>query len=250
MKETTKLPTVLLKKVLHRNEVQLLLVFTYNNYLKEKIKNTGGYNWSQTLKAWYIGYTAENIARIKEVLKNDVNFKLDASIYHTIEVKPTRKLRVISEENKEIIRLYVKYLKGKCYSESTVKTYFTFVADFIDYIADKPLAELNNRDVEQCIELCMQYNPQELVMKQGEKNVLIVNAQGREVVPIVPNDNVVDTTSAGDAFNGVYIGARASGFAPKTAALAASAAASKVIETPGAIMPKELFDDFWKSYNL
>ncbi|GAC15346.1 sugar kinase [Aliiglaciecola lipolytica] len=105
-------------------------------------------------------------------------------------------------------------------------------------------------DVEQCIELCMQYNPQELVMKQGEKNVLIVNAQGREVVPIVPNDNVVDTTSAGDAFNGVYIGARASGFAPKTAALAASAAASKVIETPGAIMPKELFDNFWKSYNL
>ena len=152
MKETTKLPTVLLKKVLHRNEVQLLLVFTYNNYLKEKIKNTGGYNWSQTLKAWYIGYTAENIAMIKDVLKNDVNFKLDASLYHRIEVKPTRKLRVISEENKQIIRLYVKYLKGKCYSESTVKTYFTFVADFIDYIADKPLAELNNRDVEQCIE--------------------------------------------------------------------------------------------------
>ena len=76
MKETTKLPTVLLKKVLHRNEVQLLLVFTYNNYLKEKIKNTGGYNWSQTLKAWYIGYTAENIARIKEVFstKQELHF--------------------------------------------------------------------------------------------------------------------------------------------------------------------------------
>ncbi|GAA6184581.1 sugar kinase [Aliiglaciecola sp. NS0011-25] len=105
-------------------------------------------------------------------------------------------------------------------------------------------------DVEQCIELCMQYSPKELVMKQGEKNVIIINEGGREVVPIVPNDNVVDTTSAGDAFNGVYIGARVSGFDPKTSALAASAAASKVIETPGAIMPKDLFENFWQSYKL
>jgi 2-dehydro-3-deoxygluconokinase len=104
--------------------------------------------------------------------------------------------------------------------------------------------------VQQCIEFCQQYAPHEIVMKQGEKNVHIVNYQGTEVVPIVANNNVVDTTSAGDAFNGVYIGARVSGFAAKDAALAASAAASKVIETPGAIMPKSLFDDFWQAYQL
>ncbi|GAB2694009.1 sugar kinase [Aliiglaciecola aliphaticivorans] len=105
-------------------------------------------------------------------------------------------------------------------------------------------------DVEECIGLCMQYSPKELVMKQGEKNVIIVNEQGREIVPIVANDNVVDTTSAGDAFNGVYLGARVSGFDLKTSALAASAAASKVIETPGAIMPRDLFESFWQSYQL
>jgi 2-dehydro-3-deoxygluconokinase len=105
-------------------------------------------------------------------------------------------------------------------------------------------------EVEQCIEFCQQYEPQELVMKHGEKNVHIVNAQGTEIVPIIANSNVVDTTSAGDAFNGVYIGSRVSGFAPRTSALAASAAASKVIETPGAIMSKPLFDNFWNSYKL
>lgn len=106
------------------------------------------------------------------------------------------------------------------------------------------------KDVQQCIEFCQQFNPQELVMKQGEKNLHISNAHGSVIVPIVANDNVVDTTSAGDAFNGVYLGARVSGFDSNIAALAASAAASKVIETPGAIMPKSLFDRFWTAYDL
>lgn len=105
-------------------------------------------------------------------------------------------------------------------------------------------------EVQDCIEFCQQYSPQELVMKQGEKSVHIVNFQGKEIVPIVANNNVVDTTSAGDAFNGVYLGARVSGYGAKASALAASAAASKVIETPGAIMPKRLFDTFWTDYGL
>jgi 2-dehydro-3-deoxygluconokinase len=106
------------------------------------------------------------------------------------------------------------------------------------------------QDVEQCIDFCQQFAPRELVIKQGEKNVHIIHAQGRVTVPVVASQHVVDTTSAGDAFNGVYIGARLSNFSPTSAALAANAAASKVIETPGAIMPKTLFDAFWKTYPL
>lgn len=103
-------------------------------------------------------------------------------------------------------------------------------------------------DVEECIAFCMKYQPTELVMKQGEQTVHVVTSAGRERIPVVVNNNVVDTTSAGDAFNGVYLGARASNYDIKTAALAASAAASKVIETPGAIMPRPLFDEFWNEY--
>lgn len=152
MKKTTPLPTLLLKKVVHRNELQLLLLFNYDHYLKEKIKTIHGYNWSQTLKGWYTAFTSENIAILKEVLKNDVCFKLDASIYENIQLKRVKKQRIISEDNKQIIRLYVKYLKGKCYSESTVKTYFTFVADFFDYIQNTPITSISNRTVEQFIE--------------------------------------------------------------------------------------------------
>jgi 2-dehydro-3-deoxygluconokinase len=104
------------------------------------------------------------------------------------------------------------------------------------------------KNVEECIQFCMQFNPSELVMKQGEQTVHVVTEAGRESIPVVANNNVVDTTSAGDAFNGVYLGARASGLDIRSSALAASSAASKVIETPGAIMPKPLFEQFWNEY--
>ncbi|WP_299522316.1 tyrosine-type recombinase/integrase [uncultured Lutibacter sp.] len=146
-------PTLLLKKVLHRNKLRLLLVFPYNEPIISKIRKIDGYLWSQTLKGWYTDYTSKNIDFIKQTLKNDVLFKLDDSVYNKgLKIKTERKPREISEENKVIIRAYVKYLKGKCYSESTVKTYFTFVADFIDYIKDTPLNTLTNRIVEQFIE--------------------------------------------------------------------------------------------------
>ena len=146
-------PSLLLKKVLHRNKLRLLLIFPYNNAIISKVKNIEGYSWSQTLKGWYTNYNTKNIDFIKQTLKNDVVFKLDDSVYNmSLKVKTKRKPREISEENKEIIRAYTKYLKGKCYSESTVKTYFTFVADFFDYIKDTPISTLNNRDIEKFLE--------------------------------------------------------------------------------------------------
>ena len=146
-------PSLLLKKVFHRKKLRLLLIFPYNEAIISKVRNIKGYLWSQTLKGWYTNYTSKNIEYIKQTLKNDVLFKLDDSIYKmNFKIKTERKPRNISEENKTIIRAYVKYLKGKCYSESTVKTYFTFIADFIDYIKEIPLNALSNRNVEQFIE--------------------------------------------------------------------------------------------------
>lgn len=146
-------PILLLKKVLHRNKLRLLLLFPYNEAIISKIRKIDGYSWSQTLKGWYTDYTPKNIDFIKHTLKNDVIFKLDDSVYNmSFKIKTERKPREISEENKAIIRAYIKYLNGKCYSESTVKTYFTFIADFIDYVKDTPLNTLTNRNVEQFIE--------------------------------------------------------------------------------------------------
>jgi 2-dehydro-3-deoxygluconokinase len=66
----------------------------------------------------------------------------------------------------------------------------------------------------------------------------------------VPVTNVVDTTSAGDSFNGVYLGARISGEAVTVAVHLAAKSAALVIQHRGAIIPLAVFDKFWKNIKL
>jgi 2-dehydro-3-deoxygluconokinase len=49
---------------------------------------------------------------------------------------------------------------------------------------------------------------------------------------------VVDTSGAGDSFNGAYLAARLTGAAPPDAARAGLAMAAKVVAQPGAIVPR------------
>lgn len=107
----------------------------------------------------------------------------------------------------------------------------------------KSLYSMNT--VEECLAFCEQFAFSELVLKQGEKSVHVINGDGHKEFEIVKSDKVVDTTSAGDAFNGIYLGSRLQGLSPQTSTKLANYAASKVIETPGAIMPATLFAEYW-----
>jgi hypothetical protein len=55
--------------------------------------------------------------------------------------------RRISDEKKELIRAFVRYLRGLRLSENTIKVYFTFVADFVEFIGDKSFDNSDNTDV-------------------------------------------------------------------------------------------------------
>lgn len=145
-------PTLTLSKVKHRNNLQLLVVFPYNETIKNTLKNNLHYKWSYSLKGWYFLFNRHVIDILKKTLNSDIKYIYDDSLKADIKANTIKNVRNISENNKQIIRSYVKYLKGKRYSESTIKTYFTFVADFIDYIKNKPIYNLNNRDVELFIE--------------------------------------------------------------------------------------------------
>lgn len=147
-----KLPLIVLKKIEHKKSIRLVLFFTYNQPFITILKNTGSYLWSKTLNAWHTDFSAENIDILKVAFKDKAFFKIDSTMNDKISVKLVREERIISEENKQVIRQFVKYLYGKRYSESTVKTYFTFVADFFHYIKNKPIADFCNRDVELFIE--------------------------------------------------------------------------------------------------
>ena len=144
-------PVLTLRKVVHREQIVLSVSFAINFSIKEIIKNIDGFKFSRTLRAWIAPFSFEIIEILKSKLKNLVIFIEDNSL-----TRPTswaiRTKRQISEKNKNIIRDYVKYLRGKRLSESTVSVYFSFIADFVDYTKNKELNELTNRDVELFIE--------------------------------------------------------------------------------------------------
>ena len=91
------------------------------------------------------------------------------------------------------------------------------------------------------VDFCQRYELEELVVKNGPESV--VTAQNGQLTnhEIIPVERVVDTTSAGDAFNGVYLGARVSGKDIPDAVRMAARAAGTVIQHPGAIIPANVF---------
>ncbi|XQW85095.1 sugar kinase [Thalassotalea piscium] len=103
-------------------------------------------------------------------------------------------------------------------------------------------------DAEGVFEFCQQFSIQELIIKNGEAGILCYCQDKKHQFSVTPVTNVVDTTSAGDSFNGVYLGARISKKSIDFALIIASAAAGFVIQHQGAIVPKAIFNQFIENH--
>jgi 2-dehydro-3-deoxygluconokinase len=93
-------------------------------------------------------------------------------------------------------------------------------------------------------EFCQSFNIAELIIKNGEKGVLSYHEEQLNQFKVIPETNVVDTTSAGDSFNGVYLGARMNGYDIYKSIEFASQAAGFVIQHQGAIVNKAAYQRF------
>ncbi|MGQ9370373.1 sugar kinase [Azospirillum sp. ST 5-10] len=77
----------------------------------------------------------------------------------------------------------------------------------------------------------------EVVVKRGPEAALISAAGERSWLAPLPVARVVDTTAAGDSFNGAYLAGRLSGLDPREAAAQGHATAGRVVQVRGAILP-------------
>ncbi|MFD0900823.1 sugar kinase [Actinomadura sediminis] len=77
----------------------------------------------------------------------------------------------------------------------------------------------------------------EIAVKLGPRGSLIADARTTEPVPARHVANVVDTTAAGDSYNGAYLAARLTGAPRRRAAESATALAAEVITHRGALLP-------------
>ncbi|PDQ19790.1 2-dehydro-3-deoxygluconokinase [Mesorhizobium sanjuanii] len=87
----------------------------------------------------------------------------------------------------------------------------------------------------------------EVVVKNGEEPALIAENDTLQSIPAVHVAAPVDTTGAGDSFNGGYLAARLAGHALAEAALRAHRVAAAVVQVRGALAPfetlRKAFDD-------
>lgn len=80
----------------------------------------------------------------------------------------------------------------------------------------------------------------EVVVKRGAAGMVVkIDDTPPVAVPAEPADRVVDTTAAGDAFNGAYLAARIRGEDPTVAACQGARLAARVIGHPGALIPAD-----------
>ena len=102
--------------------------------------------------------------------------------------------------------------------------------------------------VDEVLAFLHQFSFKEIVIKNGSEAVTVVNENGeRSEVQLTPVKQVVDTTSAGDAFNGVYLGGRLLGETPQNAVKKAAKCAGFVIQHKGAIVDAKAYAEFSKS---
>lgn len=79
----------------------------------------------------------------------------------------------------------------------------------------------------------------EVVVKNGEQPALLSTASDINTIAAVSVPIPVDTTGAGDSFNGAYLAARLAGHTPAAAVRKAHRVAAAVVQVRGALAPAE-----------
>lgn len=147
---------VTLKLLVHKEQDCYAITFLFNEKLKALVTSIPHVRWSKSNNTFYVPKKKLSLHHLYTLLQ-EKNIYVDysrvtSSKPRAILKKKKRITRSISEENKQVIREFVSYLRGLRLSESTVMTYFTFVADFVEFIGEKPLDTLTNVDVRLFVE--------------------------------------------------------------------------------------------------
>lgn len=156
------LPQIKISKAQHRGRPVLVLRFYKDAELIGLIRGCDGV-WSKTFGAWLVDLDREHWAKLRVVLERKADLRLDDKLMAELpklqsgRIKsPTGKKRKkgadLSGANKLFLHSFVKFLRGKRYSESTVRTYYNFVLDFLIFVGDKPKSEVCNKDVSLFVE--------------------------------------------------------------------------------------------------
>ncbi len=114
------------KLITHKEKKRIAVYFDNDALLITRFKKLAGAQWSATLKVWHLPDTTENRKKFK------------------LNIAPKSEL---NDDKLAAIEKFLTYLSTKRYSASTIKTYIESLKSFLKYFNEKPIATINNIDV-------------------------------------------------------------------------------------------------------
>jgi len=148
---------VVLKEIKHLSMPCFEIGFNSDNELEKIIKSIDHVKYNTSQNTFYVSKNKMSLHQLFTSL-NDRNIYVDYSEIikrkknNSQKDKPKRVARNLSEDRKKLLKLFVSYLKGLRLSENTINVYYTFIADFVTYIGEKPIEDLSNNDVRLFVE--------------------------------------------------------------------------------------------------
>ena len=145
---------ITLASFMHHNQKCISLSFAYSFKVKQYIKNGHGVKWSNTFRCFYVLDKGSNRALLVGYLKAGGYTVKTTNITHKqLASKGAPKPKDdLSQEKQLVYTEFISFLKGKRYSESTLKVYGHFVYCFLKHTDNKPLELLDENDVRLFIE--------------------------------------------------------------------------------------------------
>ncbi|WP_121666890.1 site-specific tyrosine recombinase/integron integrase [Mesonia aquimarina] len=149
----------------HRGKLQLGIHFDYDDTLISVTKKLKDVRWSKTKACFYVPFSTECKQQVYLHYRKQGYFVDYEAIKHVKIPVPKKKLvnkkpklqKELDKIDKKTLWEYVRYLRGKRYSEQTVRTYYSFILRFLRF-KSKENGNLSKRDYELFLEYITRQN--------------------------------------------------------------------------------------------
>lgn len=138
----------------YKDQAVIQILFDYEKELNVRMREFDGASWSRTMNCWYIPESKFNLQAFFELFNGLAyidHSQLDSSLKKT-EVKLVKsQTKAVALPKVEIPAGYMEMLNQKRYSDSTKKTYMSYMRDFATVFRKYNLAELSKDQINRYI---------------------------------------------------------------------------------------------------